>query len=89
MKHATYVGPIAHLVGKTALIRGENPILAQFDDMTATRSGRPIPKQAVLGFEPHARFPTVQLEDYPEPPHDALGFGWHEFSATDFKEEVK
>lgn len=89
MKHGTYVGPIAHLKGKTALLRTatHGHVVAQFDDRTLTRSGKPMPKLTVLDYEPHARFPTEQQQDYPEPPADALGFGWHAFPASDFEED--
>ena len=70
MKHGTYVGPIAHLRGKTALLRTatHGHVVAQFDDRTLTRSGKPMPQLTVLDYEPHARFPTEQQQDYPEPP---------------------
>lgn len=82
-----YVGPIKHLQGKRALVRTGGAIaLAQFDDRLATRSGKPIPLGCRLAYEPHARFPVEVLEVTPDPPRDALGFGWHIFSAKDFKQ---
>lgn len=86
MKHGTYVGPLAHLRGKKALLREatHGAVVAQFDDRKLTRSGGPIPR--TLDYEPHARFPTLQ--DFDDPPPDALGFGWHAFPARDF-EEIK
>lgn len=71
MKHGTYHGPIAHLKGKTALLRDatHGHVVAQFDDRTLTRSGKPM------------------TEDAPEPPADALGFGWHAFPASHFEED--
>lgn len=82
-----YVGPLEHLKGKKALTmpaRSSGVLLAQFDDITATRSGEPLPKIETLEYEPHARFPTVTQTDPPEPPADALGFRWHEFPSADF-----
>ena len=86
----TYSGSLTHLQGKTALLRlppEKGFVLAQFDDQTLTRSGRPMPQLTVLDYEPHARFPTEQKKDYPEPPQDALGFGWHVFRKTEFSIE--
>lgn len=72
MSHGTYVGPIAHLRGKSALLQPcsalRDCVLAQFDDQDLTRSGKPLPQ-------------------LPEPPADALGFGWHAFPASDFEED--
>lgn len=88
MKHGTYNGPVAHLRGKSALLQPcsalRDCVLAQFDDRDLTRSGKPLPRLTVLDYEPHARFPTEQLRDYPEPPADALGFGWHAFPHDHF-----
>lgn len=82
MTPATYIGPRAHLRGKTALTRPYgSKVLAQFDDTTLTADGNPMPQQ--LAYEPHARFPTYQ--DCDNPPPTALGFGWHIFSAKDFQ----
>ena len=90
MKHAFYVGSLRHLRGKGAagaLIRdGASPdrVLAQFDNRLLTRSGRPFPTMTELEYEPHARYPTERQVDYPTPPEDCLGFGWHEFDRSDF-----
>ncbi|XAO53929.1 hypothetical protein [Pseudomonas phage Max] len=89
MKRGIYRGPIPHLIGKTALLREatHGHVVAQFDDWSLTRSGDPIPRtRTVLEYEPHARFPTEQQEPLPEPPADALGYGWHAFPAEDFEE---
>ncbi len=66
---AIYVGPLAHLQGKTALIRntGEEPegrVLAQFDERDLTRSGIPVSRERM---------------------DDALGFGWHLFRRDEFE----
>lgn len=66
---AVYVGLLAHLKGKTALLRfppEEGHVVAQFDDCSLTRSGQPIPS------------PCDTL------PVDALGFGWHVFRREEF-----
>lgn len=71
MKHATYIGPIAHLKGKTALIKtaGED-VLAQFDNMDLTKSGKPMssdhdtPPTDALGFNWH-KFPKTDFEETP------------------------
>ena len=90
MNKGTYIGPLTHLQGKTALLQcpeGGSKILAQFDDHKATLSGKLYEDAAFedrLEYEPHARFPTsirVQVgltEDF-------LGFGWHEFELKDFE----
>lgn len=46
MKQAMYMGPLEHLMGQTALLREKEPVdpsrvIAQFDDLTAARSGVP------------------------------------------------
>jgi len=84
MQSMIYLGALAHLKGKTALTRTakDGSLLAQFDDRQVTRSGGPIPQY--LDYEPHARFPTLQ--DFDTPPSDALGFGWHPFTAAEFVE---
>ena len=88
MKQGTYVGSVVHLKGKTALLQEhctrQEYCLAQFDDSTLTRSGKPLPKLSVLSYEPHARHPSEELVDYPEPPKDSLGFGWCVFHSSDF-----
>lgn len=90
MKQAVYIGPIKHLKGQTALLRDKEPvdlerILAQFDNLVATRSGAPPPTVQVLDYEPHSRFPTLQTEQAQEPNADCLAFGWHEFPRNDFE----
>ena len=74
MKHGTYVGPIAHLKGKTALLQPLPTapwcVRAQFDDRELTMSQKPVPPQEFPGFS-----------------LDALGFGWHTFQASDFEED--
>lgn len=87
MKRATYVGPIPHLQGETALIRKieDGGVLAQFDNIGLTLDGKGVPK--VLDYEPHARFPTWQTPD--RPPDMCLGFGWHEFAESDFTVAVE
>lgn len=87
-----YSGPLAHLRDKTALIRpgyAPDQVLAQFDDHTATRSGKPfaeVTRTTVLDYEPHARFPTERRALANTPPADCLGYGWHLFPADHFKE---
>lgn len=73
----SYVGPIAHLKGKTALLRTSlGKLLAQFDDTGATLSGRAAsPKEEAGGC------------DFPDP--DLLGYGWHEFPESDFEEVIQ
>lgn len=64
-KHATYVGPLEHLKSKGALIRTATHgcVVAQFDDTTLTRSGKPFtvaddePPADALGYGWHA-FPA-------------------------------
>ena len=71
-KASVYVGPLEHLRGKRALTRlaTHGYVVAQFNDMTLTRSGRIIdPSENALT----------------EPPADALGFGWHAFPLKDFQ----
>lgn len=49
MAHATYIGPIVHLKGCTAILRfppEEGYVVAQFDDATLTLSG--VPADTVL-----------------------------------------
>lgn len=77
-----YIGPIFHLKGHTALNQEENEthIAVQFDNLNA-RMIRPGPD--VLGYEPHARFPTmvpgpdIQVE---------LAYGKHWFPKEDFED---
>lgn len=72
MKHGTYIGPIEHLKGKTALLQdgfGPTIILAQFDEVATTRDGLPMPD-----------FYFNQ-----QPPPVALGFGWHQFHPWEFQ----
>jgi hypothetical protein len=79
-----YVGSIAHLKDKTAILQQDGPyaVTAQFDDMTATRSGEPFEKiESYLEYEGHGRSPIVVRVH----PSDALGFGWHRFPSTDFE----
>lgn len=80
MKHGTYKGPIQHLIGKTALLRDAAPgfVEAQFDDRTLTRSGIALRLVVCeLVGQPEAM-------GQPEPPRDALGYGWHNFPKTEF-----
>ena len=56
----TYIGPLQHLQGKTAMLREppeEGYVMAQFDDMLVTRSGNPLPNflpnHDALGFGWH------------------------------------
>lgn len=65
----TYIGPLGHLKGKTAMLRKmpeEGYVVAQFDDRTLTRSGEPV------------------RTEFDNPPSDALGYGWHAFRASEF-----
>lgn len=65
-----YVGPLEHLKGKKALTmpaRSSGVLLAQFDDITATRSGEPLPEVETseppvdaLGFHWH-EFPNADF----------------------------
>lgn len=69
MTHGIYIGPLAHLKGKGALLRplGEKQVMAQFDDTKAVRDPAMLeahPEQ-ILGL--------------------SLGFGWHEFDEADFR----
>lgn len=81
-----YVGPIAHLRGKSALLKPWNGgIRAQFDDTDLTRSGKPYRPKQELRFEPHARFPTYQDVETEMPDPDLLGYGWHDFDVSDFE----
>jgi hypothetical protein len=69
--HGTYIGPLEHLRGKSALLRKppeESYILAQFDECNLTRE---------KAHEPPERF------DGPWPA-DSLGFGWHVFPRSHF-----
>lgn len=69
-----YIGPLAHLKGKTALCRNtpeEGWVAAQFDDRTLTLSGKPIPRRS--------KAKPFEL------PHDALAYGWHAFKRSDFE----
>lgn len=68
MMHGTYVGPLAHLKGKKALLIQRKPhgVLAQFDDVTAIR-------------EPHLLEANPGLIWAL-----SLGYGWHPFAASDF-----
>ena len=68
MLQGIYIGPLAHLKGKTALLRLQEPtqVLAQFDDLKATR------EPELLASRPDLIWAT------------SLGYGWHEFPATDF-----
>jgi len=87
---ATYRGPIKHLQGEKALVRKVDSatLLAQFNDVTLTRDGKPLVLQReVSDYEPHAAYPTTMLEDIPEPPRVALGYGWHEFPTEHFQLE--
>lgn len=81
-----YVGPLAHLRGKTALVMKKEPtdsvVFAQFDDVALTLSGAPVETE-VLDYEPHARFQTMQ--PLQAPPRDALGYRWHPFPAEHFE----
>ena len=71
MIHGEYIGKEVHLRGKGAMLRIWNGIaLAQFDDTVLTLSG--------------VRTFSESECSHPEPPKDALGFGWHLFSARDF-----
>lgn len=70
----TYIGPLAHLRGRTAQIRlspEDGYVMAQFDDAWLTRSGNPIPHR---DSRPGGTLPV-----------DALGFGWHVFKRNEFK----
>ena len=66
--HGTYVGALAHLKGKTALLHlsERTQVLAQFDDMKATRDPE------LLASRPDLIWAL------------SLGYGWHEFPAADF-----
>lgn len=86
-RHATYCGPLQHLVGKGALIRSgfhSCDMLVQFDDRKARRSGLPWPQ--VWCDEPHTQH-AGWWEDSDTPPIDALGYGWHEFPAEHFEDD--
>jgi hypothetical protein len=83
-----YIGPIAHLKDKTAILQKDGPyaVTAQFDDMTATRSGEPFEREETqLEYVGHDRFPTPVTRTVRVHPSDALGFGWHRFPVTDFE----
>lgn len=73
MMYGTYIGPIEHLRGQTALLRiaTHGYVVAQFNDRSA-RKGTPEP----FDFES----PTIV-----EIPDDALGFGWHAFPEKHFQ----
>lgn len=92
MHRKVYCGPLSHLRDKTALIRQDcapDQVLAQFDDLSATRRGKPfceVVHTTVLEYEPHARFPTEHRQLKNEPPADCLAYGWHAFPADHFKE---
>lgn len=75
-----YVGPIAHLKDKTAILQPHGPyvVTAQFDDTTATRSGEPFEREET--YLESSVIHKVRVH-----PSDALGFGWHRFPATDFE----
>ena len=78
--HLTYVGPIAHLVGKTALgFKTESGWSVQFDDPQAHRKGSGWPQVFYDGG----------LQDAPPVGVNALGYGWHDFNATDFTERER
>lgn len=74
MMRGTYIGPIKHLCGKTALLRllpEYEFVLAQFDDRSL-------------------RLSTAEPFDFEPPhvialPNDALGFGWYRFYAIAFR----
>lgn len=71
---ATYIGPLAHLKGKTAhlqLLLEPEYVMAQFIDVWLTRSGNPIPHR---DNRPGGTLPV-----------DALGFGWHVFKRNEFE----
>lgn len=90
MKRGTYVGHLEHLQGKTAILRddfGPAVILAQFDDVTVTLDGRPVPLEEAMGLEPHDRFPTIRKGNYEDPPPESLGYGWHLFHPWEFEME--
>lgn len=69
-----YKGTIKHLVGKEAALKTAKKgwILAQFEDVTATRSGIPLTLE-ILRSKPR--------EDVA---YDAVGFSWHVFRPWDF-----
>lgn len=72
MMRGTYIGPIEHLKGKTALLHVAThaTVVAQFDDRSLRR-GTPEP----FDYDP----PVVTAL-----PEDALGFGWHTFQWAHF-----
>lgn len=74
MKTGTYIGPLQHLQGKTALIRvaTHEHVVAQFDD-----------KQ--LSKQPNVRYSFCANSDERDAPYDALGFGWHAFPQEHFR----
>ena len=64
MRTATFIGPIAHLRGKTALVRDHSrvAVLAQFDDRDATLEGLSYLRNPTrLGFGWHA-FPIGDFQ---------------------------
>lgn len=70
MEHGTYIGPLTHLRGWTALLRvlpNRQLVGAQFDDIRAVRD------LAVLEAHPHQ---ALSL---------SLGFGWHAFDKSEFQ----
>lgn len=73
MTSGTYIGPIEHLKGKTALLRvaTHDYVVAQFDDRSLRRD-----TSEPFDFDP----PVVTAL-----PADALGFGWHAFPQRDFQ----
>jgi hypothetical protein len=83
-KYGKYVGPLAHLKGKMALVRvaTHGKVVAQFDDRMLRQSGEPWPtKTQYLGT---IRFPWV-TPDFSKIPDDALGYRWHVFNPEDFE----
>lgn len=95
MKHAEYIGPLATLHGKGALVQAtpdlaqRGVLLAQFDDVNAAKENTPFPMRyrEVIEYEPHARFPTETLVPIGLDYSRSLGFGWHEFPIDHFKIE--
>ena len=70
VRNMTYVGPIEHLTGKTALVKKTHSpgnVLAQFDDQYASLTGEPV------------------HHSEGQPPTFALGYSWHSFAAADFR----